>query len=90
MNNNMTQYLVELDEAMQHDLEELQDTRPNKSLEEILMQVIKSGLYNLNYRTQRNRKVYQKNKMSSLTIEEQQQRLKSLEELLNKALADKQ
>jgi hypothetical protein len=82
-NDTMTQYVVELDARQQHDLEELQDTRSNKTLEEILQQVIKTGLYNMNYRTNFNRREYQAKKMQRTTIDEQKQRIAQLEAELN-------
>lgn len=50
---------IELSKEQQSKMKELKATRPNKTDAELLSQVIDNGLYNLTYRTKRNKQQWQ-------------------------------
>jgi hypothetical protein len=53
---------IEINEATMKQIENIMQTRQNRSLEAVLTQIVERGTYNLAYRTQRNREVYQADK----------------------------
>lgn len=52
------QITIEISDKMMRDIESLNETR-NKAIEPLLQQILERGVYQLAYRTQRNKEQYQ-------------------------------
>jgi hypothetical protein len=54
-----TNYTITLTDKQETTLRRLLETRPNRTKEEMIIQVVERGLYDLTYRTKRNREQYE-------------------------------
>lgn len=58
----MAQYVITLDAIAEETLDHIMETRSNRTREQVVMQIVERGMYQLDYRTLRNRRVYAENK----------------------------
>jgi hypothetical protein len=55
----MKQFTIELDEVAYETLQHIMETRSNRTEQQVMEQIVQRGMYALDYRTLRNRKIYE-------------------------------
>lgn len=63
MSTNTKSINVQFNATMDSQLETIVSTRANRDEDEIFQQIFERGLYDLSYRTLRNKRVYEENKL---------------------------
>jgi hypothetical protein len=74
----MKTFTITLTDEQVQTLNELKLTRPNRTDSELISQVVERGLYQLSYRTERNKRVYADNKSIREEVAELRKQIKNL------------